>query len=239
MSWPIKSLHQIEVSSNCNLRCVYCTSPTLGRAKMNMDRATFERALDWVRYFVREGTQGELNLAGIGESQLNPLFNEFVALAREALGWNRRLIFTTNGILTTPEFIAATKPHGLKVFVSLHRPEKAKAAIDLLYDAGMLLGVSTDPATGAIDWAGQVDWKMPKDNLGQPCDWSHQGWAMVLADGRISSCCLDSDGSGVIGTVNDHPGSVVGKPYRLCKTCHFDCGVEGWRDRVEGRKVVA
>lgn len=232
-------MHQIEVSSQCNLRCVYCTSPTLGREKVNMDGYTFLRALEWVKHFVKEGTQGELNLAGIGESQLNPEFPEFVKLARQALGWGQRLLFTTNGILMTPEFITATKPYGLKVYVSLHRPEKAKLAVDLLKDAGMLIGVSTDPATGAIDWAGQVKWQMSKEILGTPCDWSHQGWAMTLADGRISSCCLDSDGSGVIGHVKDAPGSVEGRPYRLCKACHLDCGVEGWRDRVEGRRVVA
>jgi hypothetical protein len=234
-SWPIRSLHQIEVTSRCNLRCVYCTSPNLGRKKLDMEQAVFSRSLEWVRYYVKQGTQGELNLAGIGESTLHEHFIEYVKQARAALGWHQRLLFTTNGLLVTPHLVDSIKPYGVGVYVSLHRPEAAKKAVDLLREAGMLLGVSVDPAMNSVDWAGQVNWQTTTQAFGSMCDWRKQGWVMVLADGRISACCFDSDGSGVVGHVDQAPGSVVSKPYRLCKTCHMDVGIEGWRDRVEGR----
>lgn len=236
--WPLRSLHQIEVTSHCNLRCVYCPSPNLGRPKLHMERSTFLRALEWVKRFVATNSQGELNLAGIGESTMHPDFVEYVKLAREALGWEQRICFATNGLLMTREMAAQLAPYKPTVWVSMHRPEKAKGAIDALREFGLLESPSCDAAYAAVDWARQVDWKFTADTFGDACPWKKRGWAFVLADGRISTCCFDADGSGVVGHVNDEIGSVSGKPYRLCKDCHQDVGVEGFRDRVEGRVAV-
>lgn len=235
--WPIRSLHQIEITSNCNLRCVYCPSPNLGRQKVDMTRSHFLRALEWVKHFVAQGTQVELNLAGIGESTLHPNFIQFVMLAREALGWKHKLHFATNGLMMDRALAEAIAPWRPSVAVSMHRPERAKGAIDALREFGLFEGAASDAATNAVDWAGQIEWGLTTQNFGAPCDWSHQGWAAVLSDGRISSCSMDSDGSGVFGHVSDQIGSLRGKPYKLCKNCHMDVGIEGWRDRVEGRKV--
>lgn len=235
--WPIRSIHQIEITSSCNLRCVYCPSPNLGRPKVDMDGTTFTRALEWVRHYVAAGTQGELNLAGIGESTLHADFVEYVKLAREAIGWHRKLHFATNGLLMTRELASKIEPFRPSVAVSMHRPEKAKGAIDALREFGLLEGAASDPALNAVDWAGQVEWGLTTQNFGSPCDWRGQGWGAVLADGRISSCILDANGSGVVGHVNDPIGSVRGKPYGLCRTCHMDVGIDGWRHRVEGRKA--
>ena len=232
---PIRSLHQIELTSHCNLRCVYCTSPTLGRPKLDMDEPTFERALYWVRHFVREGTQEDLDMAGIGESTLHPRLPEYLKRAREAIGWNRKLVFATNGLLITKELVEAMLPAKPLVSVSMHRPEKAKLAIDLLGDAGLLNAASMDPAINAVDWARQVEWKSTTTQFGNPCPWSARGLVEVMADGRLTACAFDSDGSGVIGHITDEPWSVRWKPYRLCRDCHLDSGVEGWRNRVEGR----
>ena len=98
---------------------------------------------------------------------------------------------------------------------------------------------AVDAAVYAVDWAGQVDWKFTAPTFGEPCPWKREGWCFVLADGRISTCCFDADGSGVVGHVNDPIGSVRCRPYRLCKDCHQDVGVDGFRDRVEGRRATA
>ena len=238
-SWPIRSLHQIELTSHCNLRCVYCPSPNLGREKLHMTRETFTRTLEWVRYFVNDGTQGELNLAGIGESTLHPNFVEYVALAREALGWGQRVCFATNGLLVTPELAKALKPYKPTVWVSMHQPVKAKPAIDALRAENLLEMAAVDAAIYAVDWAGQVDWKFTAPTFGEECPWKKQGWSFVLADGRISSCCFESTGDGCFGHVNDPIGSLRGRPMKICKACHYDVGVDGFRDRVEGRRVPA
>lgn len=216
---PVTDLHQIELTTFCNLRCQYCVSPNLPRTKEHMSMATLERTLQWVRHFVQRGTQGELNLAGIGESTMHPQFVQCVAMARAALGPHIRLLIATNGLLITEELAEAVKPYNLRIWVSLHRPEKAGPAIEILKRHKLLNGVSADPSVAAIDWAGQVKWF--KSCAPQPCDWLARGWTMVMTDGRMTTCCFDARGSGVVGHVNDEIGSAAIKPYDLCPTCHM------------------
>ena len=68
--FPIRAIHQIEMTSRCNLRCRYCAHPTMARVKADMDDATFAKALLWARQLPSH----ELNLAGIGESTMHPEF---------------------------------------------------------------------------------------------------------------------------------------------------------------------
>lgn len=229
---PLRSLHQIEITSRCNLRCAYCPSPKLGRPKVDMTRAHFERALAWVRHFVRAGTQVELNLAGIGESTMHPDFVDFVRLAREAVGWRVDLVFATNGVGYTEELVAAIVPYKPRVWVSLHRPEKAGLAVRWYEKHGLLGGVSTDPATNGFDWAGQVDWPISQRYTPQ-CMWLRHGFAMALADGYITACCLDADGSGIIGHLDDVIGTVANRPFKWCRTCHYEIAINGHDQRKE------
>lgn len=225
MTFPraITRLHQIEITSRCNLKCVYCPSRDIvagkypARAAVDMTPATFERALLWVRFYVRTAGQAELNLAGIGESTLHPDFVSFVRLAREALP-HGRLIFATNGLLCDPAMIEAIAPYKPEVWVSLHRPEKAGIAVKRYREAGLLGGVSADPSINANDWAGQVKWT--GRGAPMPCSWLREGKVMVCADGNITTCCLDAAGVGVVGHVSDPIGSCAVQPYSLCASCH-------------------
>ena len=216
---PITTLHQIEMTSICNLRCGYCTWPTMPRPKMHMTRETYMKAIGWVRHFVRKGTQGELNLAGIGESTLHPNFVEFVGIAREAVGPDIPIVLATNGLAMTDAMARALVPYNTRIWVSLHRPEKAGPAIEILKRHGLLNGVSADPSIASIDWAGQVEYHVSAPP--SVCDWLKTGWAMVMADGRIATCCLDATGAGVVGTVDDDPDSIRIQPYDLCRGCHM------------------
>lgn len=227
---PLNSIHQIEITSRCNLKCSYCPSPNLGRPKVDMLQHVFDRALQWVKHYVRVGTQKELNLAGIGESTIHPDFIHMLARAREAVGPNVKIVFATNGIQITEEQVAAMKPYNPRVWVSLHQPKKAAAAVTLYRNAGLLDGVSIDPSVNANDWAGQVKWKVDEPG-NMACQWLRGGYAMVMADGRITTCCLDATGEGVIGHVDDQIGSIRSQPYSLCKTCHQEIGIVGHNQR--------
>jgi len=215
----ITTMHQIEMTSICNLRCSYCTWPTMPRPKVHMSRETFLKALDWVSHFRQKGTQGELNLAGIGESTIHPDFVGFLALARKALGWNHRIVLATNGLAMTDELANAIRPYNPRIWVSLHRPEKAGPAIEILKRHNLIEGVSTDPAQASIDWAGQVDYHVSA-KTGR-CDWLAEGWVMAMADGRVTTCCLDATGAGVVGTVESDPEEIRIQPYSLCDGCHL------------------
>lgn len=220
---PITSVHQIEPTTYCNLRCVYCPSPKLekhrGQAKMHMDLDVFDQALELAKHYARQGTQGELSLTGIGETLLHPEWRTLVERAGNALP-GHFLNFSTNGLLLDDDACQHLKACGFQVFISLHRPEKAGRAIEAAKNAGILVGVNASAATSAFDWAGQVDWITSAP--ASPCEWLRQGWCNVLVDGRITTCCLDAAGVGVVGDVMlSHPDDLRIKPYSLCDSCHM------------------
>jgi hypothetical protein len=83
--------------------------------------------------------------------------------------------------------------------------------------AGMLCGVSADPALAAIDWAGQVDWHV--SHAPMKCAWIDSGKALVMADGRVTTCGLDASGIGVVGNIFDDVFAMRLRPYGLCAKC--------------------
>lgn len=220
---PLQRLHQIEMTSHCNLKCRYCASPTLKRPKMHMTRETFVTALSWVSYFAEHCGQEEVNLAGIGESTMHPEFIDFLALARITLGPDIDIVLATNGKLMTDALAQAMKPWNPIVFVSLHQPVYAGPAVECLKRAGLLKGVSNDPSIAATNWAGQVKWHNSAAP-GRKCPWVVQGKTMVMSDGRLTTCSLDASGIGVIGHINDDLTKIQTKPYSLCRTCDQDVG---------------
>jgi len=217
---PITQIHQLELTSRCNLACRYCIQTTMRRLHKDMDWPTFERSLDWVKFFCDKGTQSELNLAGVGESFLHPRFAEMVAAARAVVGSSRRLILATNGIAVTERVVREIAPYNPRFYVSLHRPDRAAPGLVILREAGLLDGISTDPATNANDWAGQVDWAPGRRGKQMPCPWLRAGWAYVASNGAILTCCIDGTAESAIGHVNDPPAELQMQPWRLCEPCY-------------------
>jgi len=222
----IREIHQIEVTSRCNLKCRYCVHPSMTRPKIDMDYTTFCRAIKWVKYFSDQGAQKSLNLAGIGESTIHPNLEYYLEIVREALP-DLPLVIATNGIeiVKQPQIAEYLFKYRCAAFVSLHRPEMAGPAIEILRQAGCYAGSSSDPATNAVDWAGQVDWHVSSEHKGRECAWLNMGQSMVLSDGRVTTCSFDSTGAGVIGNVYDDLSKISVKPYELCKSCHYDSSV--------------
>jgi hypothetical protein len=187
---------------------------------MDMEWDTFEAALAVVKHFCDAGTQEELALTGIGESLMHPRFLEMVERSRETIGWQRALTLSTNGILLTDAMCAELAKQKLLLYVSLHRPEKAGLAIEIAKRHGIFAGANASAATSAMDWAGQV----PGWFVSAPfviCEYLRSGWGVILADGRITTCCVDASGVGEIGTVHDDPAKLTLKPYSLCSSCHM------------------
>lgn len=230
---PITSVHQIEISTRCNLRCVYCPSRHLdkpiseggsGRAKIDISREHYARALEWAVHFEKLGTQGELALTGIGEALLHPDFVDMVRLAREALPSNP-ITFSTNGLLLTDELCEQLKPYRPQIFVSTHRPEKAGPAINAARRAGLLAATNTSFATEAFNWAGEVEWEVSIPEGSVVCEYLRTGWCVVLSDGRIATCCLDAEGASAVAHVDDPVGFAEIQPWegerQGCSSCHM------------------
>lgn len=226
MRYALTNIHQIEMTSKCNLRCRYCPQHTgMTRTKEHMSEDIFKLAIEWVGHFRDRGTQHSLNLAGIGESTIHPRFEEFVEHARALLPYPFELVLATNGVNMTKERARFLADARVTTFVSLHRPEKAGLAVRMLRDVGALAGVSADPSVAATDWAGQVKWEGNMAPRGMPCPWVKGGWAIVLADGGVSRCSFDATGVGVFAHVTHDLTKFETSAYKLCRTCHQDVGV--------------
>ncbi len=233
---PLTQIRQIEITSECNLRCKYCPHPKMKRTKAHMEMDVYRRSLEWVRHYVGLGTQGELALTGIGEPLLHPQFVAMLAMAREAMP-DGKLLFSTNGIkLCGDEGMAILediKPYDPVVYVSTHRPEKAQPAAMNCLRAGVQVGVNTLFVTSAINWAGQVDWEVSAPNT--PCGYLGDKLGAIMQSGDITVCCMDAEGVGVIGHVDDEIGSAETGPYQLCNACNYSVPSE--YDEAQDNKV--
>lgn len=239
---PITKLHQIELTSRCSLACVYCPNPAMKRSlpladgniarpAVDMSAEHYALALDWVRFFhMKRETQTELNLAGIGESMMREDFVERVEQARRVLGEKIILLMATNGLHLTEGIAQDLARLKFQLWISLHRPEKARVAMEIAARHGILVGVSNDPAMASDDWAGQVNWFYSQAYV-SGCMWMREGAAIALADGRVTMCCLDASGKGVVGHLQDDPAKATTQPSPLCKTCHQEIAVEGYTQR--------
>lgn len=215
----IREVHELELSSQCNLACVYCPHPTLKREKAHMEWEVFQHALRHVHHYVEAGTQGELALTGIGEAILHPNFVAAVSLARAVLGPKRPLTMATNGVAFTREHAVACRTYGVQVYVSLHRQEMAGPALALLREERVVHNVNHAFVNSSMDWAGQVQWHVSA--LKRTCAYLQKGWAVIRQDGRVDQCCQDAHSLHPLGNVFDDPGEWRAAPIPLCAQCHM------------------
>ena len=210
-------IHQIEITSRCNLRCKYCPHPTMKREKDDMTWFTFTKAMEHVEYYNQLGSQPELSFTGMGEALLHPQFLDMLEYAREF--YNGKILFATNGILLTEDIAKELKKLNVLAYISLHRPELAGPAIEVAKQYNILGDVNAGFATSAMDWAGTVDWYISAPE--QQCAYLRDGWGVVLQNGDINACCWDAEGENLIGHVNDPIGSLATEIKPLCANCNL------------------
>lgn len=215
---PIREIHEMELSSLCNLACVYCPHPTLQREKGNMAWETFERTMEHIAYYCERGTQSELSLTGIGEAILYPRFPEALARSRQVIG-DRLLVMATNGVAITDEIVRLLKEYNVRVYVSLHRPEVAVPAGVKMARAGIHVLCNHAFVDSSIDWGGQVKWHASASS--HVCDYLRLGWASVKQNGSVTACCVDAHDLHSLGNVRDELGSLCTHAIGLCGACHL------------------
>ena len=189
----VQSIHQIELTNHCNLKCIYCIQPLQDRERGFMSEETFHKSIAAVKHCVEYGSQKEVWLHGLGESLLHPHFLEFCEYARDELT-SLIIRVSSNGILMTEEICKKLRELEIRVHISLHKPDNAN------------------------DWAGQLEWWHLKAN--HFCSWIRERWAYVLFDGNISHCCLDTKNPEIIGNI-DHWQDIEIKPFSLCEPCNL------------------
>lgn len=216
---PVREIHEIEFTSVCNLACVYCPHPQLQRPKRHMLGDTFDRVLEQLEHLCVAGTQGEVSLTGIGETTLHPEFYDWVCEIRRVIGFDRKLVMSTNGLTMTRLMAKFLRVQQMDVYVSLHRPEVAGKAIQLLREAGCRHGHNHAFVDSALDWAGQVEWMNTAPKT--VCQYLQQAWVAVREDGEINTCCMDAHSKYPLGSVFDPIGSLTTSVTDLCAGCHL------------------
>lgn len=230
----ISTINSIEVSSICDRKCPYCPAKDqhLHRKTGLMTMETFEKALSWVLHFSRKGTQQELNLFGVGEPTINPLLPQMIERARKVLPLRQALHINTNGHWIDTETTEITEKEegyarGLRragishIDITGHDPFKTAKMIRIFRQVGIPGTLSFDYITAPNNWAGQVDWFSPEYEAG-PCPWITRGQAMIMSDGKVTRCCIDAFGRGILGTVDDDLAKMDVTAFGLCETCHHE-----------------
>lgn len=215
------TINSIELSSRCNYECEYCPAKEQGKYRNigSMTLKTFNKALEFVRYFSVKGTQRELNLFGVGEPLLNVNLIEMVKLARENLSANKPVHLNTNGQLMTEQIANDLDNYLDQLDITAHKPRDAIKAYQICRGHKYKLGMSIDFLIRYNNWAGQVDWFESEEHY--ECPWLKNGQAFIMSNGDISTCCFDAFAKGIIGNVyQSKPWELNVTPFELCKTCH-------------------
>jgi hypothetical protein len=215
---PIREIHEFELTSICNLACVYCPHPTMTREKAHASFEVVEQTLRHVKHYCDQGTQGEVSLTGIGEAILHPQFDDIVSAFRMVIG-PRKLVLSTNGVGIEDHHIESLLRNQVLVFVSLHRPEVAAPAALRMRQAGIRVEENHKFVDSALNWAGQVKWHVSAQR--KRCDYLGLGWGVVRQDGSVNACCMDAGSLDPIGHVRDEPGTLRTRTISLCQACHL------------------
>jgi hypothetical protein len=218
-------IYQIEISNLCNLTCSYCPHPTQEREKGLMTLETYVKAIT----LVRRCGQRRVFLHNFGEPLLHPLLFDFI---RHACGEGVTVSFYSNGLLLDRTTAGRLHEAGLReLCISAHVPGELGRIQALLREEGIPLTITEvfRPSKATLHtWAGQVGRKGDTGPT-QPCIFEREGAAVVLWDGRVNVCCIDNEGAGVAGTVDDYladPASYRFRPIRLCSGCELMRGDE-------------
>lgn len=177
------------------------------------------KACDHIAYYRSRGLQHEVSITGLGEALMHPQFKLFAQNIRRAAGSDCYINFSTNGILFDEDIAQFCREENIKVYVSLHRPERATPAINIAKHYGVLADTNISFATSSFNWAGEIEWAVTAAPI--VCQYLLGGWGVILADGRVSTCCIDAHGQNIIGSVWDELGSLATKPFPLCDGCHM------------------
>lgn len=107
---------QVEVSTECNARCIYCPTATPGAVwpRRHMSLADFRRILPMVALSARPSSwrQPLLHLQGWGEPLLNP---DFLAIVAAAKGAGLRIGTTSNAMALDSAMAAELVESGIDV----------------------------------------------------------------------------------------------------------------------------
>lgn len=238
----------LELTNHCNLRCTICpVNTTMRRAKGFMDPALFRRIID-------ENEQVDFVLAfQWGEPLLHPNFFELVRYAADRgvrtmitsngthLGpENRRkllecglerITFSVDGDRDTHFAIRSYELDDLRRDIRALVEERDQSESPLKIDISMVVDDATEHTLDDyfVEWRGLADRvqaipRIVAEPRSAPCRELWRGTLVVLWDGRVTVCCVDSEGTLEVGDANEtHLGEIWnGDAIRALRRRHLD-----------------
>lgn len=239
----------VEITNSCNLSCTMCpVNTTMKRQKRMMPFETFRKILD-----DNPGLEFVLPFQW-GEPMLHRDFYRMVAYARargirvmatsngtlletdaDAERLARcgldRITFSSDGIGETHTRIRGFDWDELRANVERFRRARDRTGSDTKIDISMVLMDSTREELDAhmAAWEGIADrvQVIPLLTGGErttPCRELWRGSLVVLADGTITPCCVDSEGALALGNIADTSLDEVwnGTALRALRRAHRD-----------------
>ena len=217
----------LELTNHCNLRCTICpVNTTMRRAKGFMDPALFRRVID------ENPRLGFVLAFQWGEPLLHPEFFSLVRYAADhgvrtmipsngthLSAENRakllecgleRITFSVDGDHATHFAIRNYDLARLREDVLALKHDRDAAAARLRIDVSMVVDRTTEAALDGFvrDWHGVADRvqaipRMVADRRTTPCREIWRGTLVVLWNGRVTVCCVDSEGLLQVGDARE------------------------------------
>jgi MoaA/NifB/PqqE/SkfB family radical SAM enzyme len=212
---------QIEVSSYCNAKCIFCPYSTVKRAKGFMDMDLFKKIIDEATLSMEKFH--EVQLTGLGESLLDKLFEDRIRYVKEKMPGMQVGVYT-NGTYLTPERFESLADAGLDyVVVSLNALTGDQRKRVMRLDDWEIVqdnlkyafnnrdkirvevhAVANGERTGGAglliregNWAG--DNRTIRDCDRAKCCNRAIGQIYIMWNGIVSTCCFDPYGKQVFG----------------------------------------
>jgi len=211
-------IYQIELSNLCSLKCSYCPHPTQQRERGLMTFDTFAKCVEFHR---KNSKLRPLILHHFGEPTLHPQLKDFIAYSAAQ---GVECSFSTNGMrnISQPypaEFWAELSSAGLKTVNFSAHALPVEAFIELAGEHVHIRRFFIPELVTLGTWAGQVG--PPASPTKEPCIFERHEAFVVLWDGRLARCSMDSEAKESQLTIDD---MLDGKrfPFRriaLCEAC--------------------
>lgn len=227
----IGCIKNLEVASVCNLSCPYC--PCSGQGEHRevglMSDEVIALSMKWLSVFVKNGTQQEINVFGVGEPFLHPKYVEIVRMCREIMPSFLSVRLNTNGLLATKELLREVIIAGADAIdLTDHEPRASMRTLHYFRELAreyphVKFGYSRDGIINPNNWGGLVNWiSWEPDHQRYPCPWLSNGQVMIMSNGDVARCCQDAHARGILGTVWDNLAEIDHTPFIQCQKCHED-----------------
>jgi len=118
---PATHTFHLELTSNCNLRCVYCAVSQPDYAGADMDVSDIDQLIETLK----ARKVRDLVVNGHGETTMIPGWHRKIMAFAEA-GFRMSIITNFARLLSDEELAAMARIHGIQVSVDTHRPEVLK-----------------------------------------------------------------------------------------------------------------